>query len=105
MKKRLVSRNGIRNSKFFFVFVGLNAIKLVTEQGRKVSELCRGSEKQRIMQLCDEIDRLANHLTDLQRRGLVVKNKFHFYYIFPFSNSCGIIFLSLTNENLSSRFK
>lgn len=44
---------------------------MVTEEGRNIAELCRGSEKQRIIQLCDEIDRLANQLVDLQRRGLV----------------------------------
>lgn len=50
---------------------GYNAIKLITEEGRKLAELCRGPERQRMLQLCDEIDRLADQLADLQRRGLV----------------------------------
>lgn len=51
----------------------------MTEEGRKVAELCKGPERHRIMQLCDDIDRLAAQLADLQRRGLV---KINFYAIF-----------------------
>lgn len=54
-----------------FALLGLHAVKLVTEEGRKIAEMCRGPERHRIMQLCDEIDRLADQLADLQRRGLV----------------------------------
>lgn len=50
--------------------LGLNAIRLVTEEGRKVADLCKGPEKYRINALCDDIDRLANQLADLQRKGL-----------------------------------
>jgi len=50
--------------------LGYNAIKLVTEEARKLAELLRGPERQRMLQLCDDIDRLADQLADLQRRGL-----------------------------------
>uniref|UniRef100_A0A915KJD2 Vinculin n=1 Tax=Romanomermis culicivorax TaxID=13658 RepID=A0A915KJD2_ROMCU len=50
--------------------LGHHAIKLVTEEGRKIADQCHGPEKYRLNQLCDDIDRLAMQLADLQRRGL-----------------------------------
>jgi len=58
-------------SSYFCNVLGLNAVRLVTAESRKVADLCKGPEKYRITTLCDEVDRLANQLADLQRRGLV----------------------------------
>lgn len=63
----------------------------MTEEGRKVAELCRGPERQRMLQLCDDIDRLAAQLLDLQRRGLVKKFYFFFGFIFCL-RSVGTVF-------------
>lgn len=44
---------------------------MVTEEGRRVAEICGGPQRQRLLQCCDEIDRQAAQLADMQRRGMV----------------------------------
>lgn len=51
--------------------LGLAALKKITEDSRKIADLCSGPERNRIHQLCNDIDRLADQLADLHRRGLV----------------------------------
>lgn len=50
--------------------LGLQAIKAVTEEGRRLANQLHGPDRQKMLNLCDDIDRLANQLADLQRRGL-----------------------------------
>ncbi|CDW52063.1 vinculin [Trichuris trichiura] len=50
--------------------VGRNALASLLDEARRMADLCPPKEKYAINQLCDEIDRLCEQLTDLQRKGM-----------------------------------
>ncbi|KRZ67440.1 Vinculin [Trichinella papuae] len=50
--------------------VGLNALKALLAEGRKVADLCSPREKYAMNELCDEIERLSHQLAELQRKGM-----------------------------------
>uniref|UniRef100_A0A5S6QXE8 Vinculin n=1 Tax=Trichuris muris TaxID=70415 RepID=A0A5S6QXE8_TRIMR len=50
--------------------VGRNALVSLLAEARKMADLCPAREKYAINLLCDEIDRLCQQLTDLQRKGM-----------------------------------
>ncbi|KFD50139.1 hypothetical protein M513_08978 [Trichuris suis] len=50
--------------------VGRNALASLLDEARRMADLCSPKEKYAINQLCDEIDRLCEQLTDLQRKGM-----------------------------------
>ncbi|KRY71813.1 Vinculin, partial [Trichinella pseudospiralis] len=49
---------------------GLNALKALLAEGRKVADLCSPREKYAMNELCDEIERLSHQLAELQRKGM-----------------------------------
>uniref|UniRef100_A0A183DSW8 Vinculin n=1 Tax=Gongylonema pulchrum TaxID=637853 RepID=A0A183DSW8_9BILA len=50
--------------------LGLQAVKAMTGEARNLSELLPPADRSRMLDLCAEIDRLADQLADLERRGL-----------------------------------
>ncbi|VDK50954.1 unnamed protein product [Anisakis simplex] len=50
--------------------LGLQAVKAMTDEGRKLADLLPPAERARLLGLCADVDRLANQLADLERRGL-----------------------------------
>jgi hypothetical protein len=54
-----------------FARSGHSALRLVTDEARRVAEMSGGPNKRRLLQMCDEIDRLGDSLADMQRRGMV----------------------------------
>ncbi|KFD70019.1 hypothetical protein M514_08978 [Trichuris suis] len=50
--------------------LGRNALASLLDEARRMADLCSPKEKYAINQLCDEIDRLCEQLTDLQRKGM-----------------------------------
>ncbi|CAG0899150.1 unnamed protein product [Darwinula stevensoni] len=50
--------------------LGLRAVNLIVQEGRKVAEGLSGQERNEILSLCNEVDSLARELNDLVRRGL-----------------------------------
>lgn len=50
--------------------VGKRAIDLIIDEGKKVAEGLPGHQKVEILQLCDEVDNLANQFTKLCAQGL-----------------------------------
>ena len=44
---------------------------MVTEEARRVADVCGGPNKHRVMQMADEIDRQADQLVRLQQSGQV----------------------------------
>ncbi|XP_003381013.1 vinculin family protein [Trichinella spiralis] len=59
--------------------VGLNALKALLAEGRKVADLCSPREKYAMNELCDEIERLSHQLAELQRKGMSGSLKFVCY--------------------------
>lgn len=55
--------------------LGLQAIQLVVEEGRKVAEGLPIAQKNEIMAISNDVNNLSHQLSDLCRRGMVcVKN-------------------------------
>ncbi|KHJ42082.1 vinculin family protein, partial [Trichuris suis] len=52
--------------------LGRNALASLLDEARRMADLCSPKEKYAINQLCDEIDRLCEQLTDLQRKGMLL---------------------------------
>ncbi|CAJ0931387.1 unnamed protein product, partial [Mesorhabditis belari] len=50
--------------------VGLRAIKMMTDDARKLADQLNPQDRNRLLGICSDIDRLANQLADLERRGL-----------------------------------
>ena len=50
--------------------VGLQAMKSMVDEARRLANLLPPNERNRLLQLCSDIDRLAGQLADLERRGL-----------------------------------
>lgn len=50
--------------------LGLQAVKTMTEEARKLANLLPPAERGRMLELCADIDRLANRLAELERNGL-----------------------------------
>lgn len=50
--------------------LGLQAVKAMTEEAAKLAEMLPPAERSRMLELCSDIDRLANQLADLERRGM-----------------------------------
>ncbi|KRZ09618.1 Vinculin [Trichinella zimbabwensis] len=55
--------------------VGLNALKALLAEGRKVADLCSPREKYAMNELCDEIERLSHQLAELQRKGMAFEKR------------------------------
>lgn len=49
--------------------LGLQAVKTMTDEGRKLANLLPPAERSRMLELCSDIDSLANRLADLERNG------------------------------------
>uniref|UniRef100_T1JBN5 Vinculin n=1 Tax=Strigamia maritima TaxID=126957 RepID=T1JBN5_STRMM len=49
--------------------LGVQAVQLVAEEGRKVAEGLQGIQKKEIIQLCNEVDSLGRQLSDLVHEG------------------------------------
>ncbi|CAJ0579773.1 unnamed protein product, partial [Mesorhabditis spiculigera] len=50
--------------------LGLRAIKMMTDDARKLADQLNPQDRGRLLGLCSDIDRLAGQLADLERRGL-----------------------------------
>uniref|UniRef100_A0A183BPH3 Vinculin n=1 Tax=Globodera pallida TaxID=36090 RepID=A0A183BPH3_GLOPA len=50
--------------------VGLNAVRSMVDEARRLADQLPAAERDRVHGLCGDIDRLANQLADLERRGL-----------------------------------
>ncbi|EYC11237.1 hypothetical protein Y032_0051g2093 [Ancylostoma ceylanicum] len=50
--------------------LGLRAMKLMTEDARRLADRLNPQDRSHLLGLCSDIDRLANQLADLERRGL-----------------------------------
>uniref|UniRef100_A0A914ZNS6 Vinculin n=2 Tax=Parascaris univalens TaxID=6257 RepID=A0A914ZNS6_PARUN len=50
--------------------LGLQAVRAITDEARKLADLLPPAERARMLDACADIDRLANQLADLERRGL-----------------------------------
>ncbi|CAJ0603802.1 unnamed protein product [Cylicocyclus nassatus] len=50
--------------------LGLRAMKLMTEDARRLADRLNPQDRNHLLGLCSDIDRLANQLADLERRGL-----------------------------------
>jgi vinculin len=50
--------------------LGLQAIRALTDEARKLADQLPPAERNRLHGLCSDVDRLANQLADLERRGL-----------------------------------
>ncbi|KAL3079670.1 hypothetical protein niasHS_013952 [Heterodera schachtii] len=50
--------------------LGLNAVRSMVDEARQLADQLPAAERDRVHALCNDIDRLANHLADLERRGL-----------------------------------
>lgn len=62
----------VRNSPCVdqMILAGLQAVKAMTGEARNLSDLLSPAERARMLDICAEIDRLADQLADLERRGL-----------------------------------
>ncbi|GAU87366.1 hypothetical protein RvY_00232-1 [Ramazzottius varieornatus] len=49
--------------------LGQNAIKQITEEGRRIAKQCPEPHRTDLARLCDEVDQLSGQLADLVRRG------------------------------------
>ncbi|KAK6752622.1 hypothetical protein RB195_003813 [Necator americanus] len=50
--------------------LGLRAVKLMTEDARRLADRLNPQDRNHLLGLCSDIDRLASQLADLERRGL-----------------------------------
>ncbi|KAJ1352004.1 hypothetical protein KIN20_008192 [Parelaphostrongylus tenuis] len=50
--------------------LGLRAVKLMTEDARRLADRLNPQDRAHLYDLCSDIDRLANQLADLEQRGL-----------------------------------
>uniref|UniRef100_A0A183UTC6 Vinculin n=1 Tax=Toxocara canis TaxID=6265 RepID=A0A183UTC6_TOXCA len=50
--------------------LGLQAVRAMTDEARRLADLLPPAERSRMLDMCADIDRLANQLADLERRGL-----------------------------------
>ncbi|KAK5964299.1 hypothetical protein GCK32_013822, partial [Trichostrongylus colubriformis] len=50
--------------------LGLRALKMMTEDARRLADRLNPQDRGHLLGLCSDIDRLANQLADLERRGL-----------------------------------
>ncbi|CAD6191355.1 unnamed protein product [Caenorhabditis auriculariae] len=50
--------------------LGLQALRLLTSDARKLADRLNPQDRNKLLGLCSDIDRLANQLADLERRGL-----------------------------------
>lgn len=50
--------------------LGFQAVKAMTKEARNLCDLLNPADRTRLLDLCSEIDRLADQLVDLERRGL-----------------------------------
>ncbi|KAJ7380306.1 hypothetical protein OS493_011026 [Desmophyllum pertusum] len=50
--------------------LGERAIRECTDEGRTVAEKCSGPERSEILQLCNDLDKLADELAEMMRRGM-----------------------------------
>lgn len=48
----------------------MQAVRAITDEARKLADLLPPAERARMLDACADIDRLANQLADLERRGL-----------------------------------
>lgn len=49
---------------------GYNAIRAMLDEARRLAEHLSAQDRNRLLTMCSDIDRLANQLVDLERRGL-----------------------------------
>ena len=53
----------------YYDVAGQNAIKQITEEGRRIAKQCPEPHRTDLARLCDEVDQLSGQLADLVRRG------------------------------------
>ena len=61
--------NWLSNPGFDDKGLGLGAIQSIVEEGRRLAQHCSSSDRQVILNLCDEVEGLAKQLADLVRSG------------------------------------